>query len=466
MALGTDDKSADLALWLCNGIMLTMILALLGLRKWRGLSFTIGDGWLVLALLFNGVRVAGDIYAKEYGTPLDMSVLIAAGEREDPRPEMSAQDQDNMVLAGKLMIAARVATIAVLWSLKMAVLDMLLSLWGGSQRNRGVFCYTYIVLAVTFFASIMSVFFECQELRFNWTLFPDTGQCAYDAAWMITYEISNIFTDVMLYVLIPVLLFIMSAVVSKREQVRMAALVLGVGLMAVEIIRLDAGLSPTDVLLYRIVWGSIEIAIATSNATILAILTLLLTPRSKEVQGESGETTHEQGSAVAAGAAGEAKPEPPSLQRIELWDYPICWDDMGLDTEDMTRKLVARDSIHGSTLSSVSAAAGNRDSWPRSIRSLRNVIRSPRPRSRLGRGTRVTDDNQLETLHKWIELEETDTSSVIRGASSPEPNDGAGRSGIFVATEINQEIHRIRDLEQRPRIVTIPRRARLDRSQV
>ncbi|KAJ8122407.1 hypothetical protein O1611_g9848 [Lasiodiplodia mahajangana] len=366
--------------------------------------------------------VAGDFYTNEYGTPLSMSVLLAGApvlEGEDPKSELSAQGQDNLVVAGKLMVAARIAIVIVLWSLKMAVLDMLRPLLGKLQCGRQALWFIYLVLAFTFTASILSVFFECQELRLNWTLFPDAEQCAYDAAWITTYEISNIITDCMLFCLL--LLLVISAPISKGERARLSTFMLSAVLIGVE--------GP------------------------------------KEDKGGSGKTDPEQGQVVVAGSSGGSKHGPPALQRIELWDSPI-WDGMGLDSEDMTRKLVPRSSFHGSTHSSASAAAGNRDSWPRSIQSFRNVIRSPRPCSRLGWGTRTTDDDRPETLHKWIELEEIDARSVTRDATTPEPDDGGCRSGIFVATEINQEVHRIWDLDQRPRIITIPRRARLDRSQV
>lgn len=60
-----------------------------------------------------------------------------------------------------------------LWSLKMAVLDMLKAVLGRLRCERMVLGLMYAALALTFLASILSVFLECNDLTLNWTLFPD-----------------------------------------------------------------------------------------------------------------------------------------------------------------------------------------------------------------------------------------------------------------------------------------------------
>ncbi|KAI1122464.1 hypothetical protein F5Y10DRAFT_271026 [Nemania abortiva] len=461
MAVEIDKKSSALALWLCNGVVACLIFTRLGLRKWRQLSFTMGDGWLVVALMFNGVRMAGDYYTNKYGTPLSMSVLLAgvpADEVEALMPELTAQEQSNLILAGKLMVAARVAIVVVLWSLKMAVLDMLRPFLRRLRWDRQALWFMYPVVALTFIASILSVFLECQDLRLNWTLFPDAERCSYDAAWITTYEISNIITDCMLFCLL--LLLFARALISKRGRAWFSPYVLSGILIGVEIMRLVQGLPFTDILFNRILWGSIEVAIAASVATVPTIY-ILLQRGSRERQRGFGETTDEEGPA----AAGDAKHGPPSLRPADLWDNGGIWDgsaSLELGSRDMTRNLMSRNSLQGSTLSTVSSvAAENRESVPRPLRSIRRKIRSPRPCSRQSWRMRATDDNRPETRPKWIELKETGTESVTGDASTPEPGDAGCRSGIFVATEISQEVHRIWDLDQRPRIITIPRRARL-----
>lgn len=55
----------------------------------------------------------------------------------------------------------------------MAVLDMLKTVLGRLRCERMVLWLMYAALASTFLASILSVFLECNDLKLNWTLFPD-----------------------------------------------------------------------------------------------------------------------------------------------------------------------------------------------------------------------------------------------------------------------------------------------------
>jgi hypothetical protein len=123
---------------------------------------------------------------------------MSLGGTEDASVEldMTAQDRNNLILAGKLMIVARVSVVVVyvnvvhggrhmaddlsrLWSLKMAVLDLMTPFLGGLRCDRPVRWLMYLVLACTFIASILSAFLECHELKLNWTLFPDAERwCA------------------------------------------------------------------------------------------------------------------------------------------------------------------------------------------------------------------------------------------------------------------------------------------------
>lgn len=62
------------------------------------------------------------------------------------------------------------------WSFKMAVLDMLSTVLRKLPCERQLHWFMFTVLASTFFASLLSVFVECQDLRLNWKLFPKADQ--------------------------------------------------------------------------------------------------------------------------------------------------------------------------------------------------------------------------------------------------------------------------------------------------
>ncbi|RWA13805.1 hypothetical protein EKO27_g1304 [Xylaria grammica] len=346
--------SGAIAIWLCNGLVTCLIFARLGLRKWRRFKFTMGDWCLVVALVFNGLRVVGDYYTNKYGTPLNTSVrrvIAPAAEDESTGLELTTEEQNDLVLAGKLAIASRVAIVVV----------------------------------------------------------------SYDRLWIITYELSNIITDTMLFFQ-PILL-ILGAPISKWERAWLslfglgAVLVFGLGalLIAVEVIRLVEGLPFTNVILNRIVWGSIEVIIAASVATLPSIYILMRLGFGKRQQEDWDKTQGESGELVVAD--------------IDIWDGNMP-----------ARRKRPPDTVH------------------------LGVGRSSRISSRL----RGADGDLRDTLSGWIELEEVDIESAAE-VPSPEPDDAEQRGGgIFIATEINQETHQAWESDERPRIVTIPRRAKLD----
>ncbi|GAW11759.1 hypothetical protein ANO14919_011100 [Xylariales sp. No.14919] len=452
--------SGAIAIWLCNGLVTCLIFARLGLRKWGRFKFTMGDWCLVVALVFNGLRVVGDYYTNKYGTPLNTSVrrvIAPAAEDESAGLELTTEEQNGLVLAGKLAIASRIAIIVVLWSLKMSVLDILNVLLRKLRCGQSVIWFMSAVLGLTFLACILSVFLECEQLKLNWILFPDPEECSYDRLWIITYELSNIITDTMLFFQ-PILL-ILGAPISKWERAWLslfglgAMLVFGLGalLIAVEVIRLVEGLPFTNVILNRIVWGSIEVAIAASVATLPSIYILMRLGFGKRQKEDWDKTQGDSGELV--------------VTDVDIWDgnMPAPAD---MTPGHSTRKQLIRNSFQSSLVSSIlsSALAGtsNQDNKPKPRSRLRHSLRSSGTGSRISSRLRGADGDLRDTLSGWIELEEVDIESAAE-VPSPEPEDAEQRGGgIFIATEINQETHQAWESDERPRIVTIPRRAKLD----
>ena len=115
-------------------------------------------------------------------------------------------------------------------------------------------------------------------------------------------------------------------------------------------------------------------------------------------------------------------------------------------------------------MGSASVDGRNREAWSKPRLPFQNSLRSPRP-GRISPRMPAMDEDYSDTVPRWIELEEIGPRSGVGEASSPEP-DVDGRNGVFIATEINQEVRRVRVPRQRPRLITIPQRARVDHSQV
>ncbi|KAF2968058.1 hypothetical protein GQX73_g5512 [Xylaria multiplex] len=269
------------------------------------------------------------------------------------------------------------------------------------------------------------------------------------------------------------ILLILGEPTPKWERSRVfLALVFGPGviLIVIEIVRLVEGLPFTNMVLNRIVWGSVEVTIAASVATLPTIY-VLLRMEYEERQGKNlGETNRDPRAPSAASTAARqlGRDESRSPQYMGIWDdNPESCDKMptsaGTETEQNTRKSLVWNSIQSSIissiLSSVSAGGSHGDNGPRPRSGLRDSFRNSGTGSRIS--SRGGADEERHDI--WVELEEVDIRSVVGEAASPEPDDAELRNGgVFIATEINAKAHQTREIDQRPRIVAIPRRAKLD----
>ncbi|KAK5632777.1 hypothetical protein RRF57_008491 [Xylaria bambusicola] len=536
VAPGTPGISGSLAIWLCNGIIIGLTLTRLGLRRWRRHSnnnnssssnaFTAEDGWLVAALVFHELRVVGDCFMNKYGTPLSVSVnnvisMVDSSSSKNERhtvelpwvagvpTEIPLTDAEvsGLVLAGKLMVVTRISIVVVLWSLKMSVLDMLNTLLQAVRCKQSGIRLMYVILAMTFSASILSIFLECQPFELNWTLFPDVAKCSFDARWLVTYgvfislvvvvfvsrgaktnfaltmltEICNVVTDTMLLFL-PILL-ILGSPISKweRDQLPVARFLgmlvfgLGTALIAVEIVRLVEGLLYTNMLLNRIVWGSIEVALATAVTTSPTIYILLKVGSEGQLKLSKQSSHPGTGTIPAAPKANEGGRHEESCapeQTATLNDDSLPRDNAQgekalisteMGQEQNTRKRATwnqkRSSVIGSILESMLSEAKKRDSWPRPGSVIRNSFRGPGTSSKDSLRMQDADDSLQDVLMGWIEVEETDSGNVPLPGT---PDNGEYKGAeIMVAREINQEARREPELGQRPRLITISRRAKL-----
>lgn len=222
-------------------------------------------------------------------------------------------------------------------------------------------------------------------------------------------------------------------------------------------IRMIQGESFRDILQNRIVWGSVEVVFATAVATLPTIY-ILLRPGPNEREDDIGKDIHgiSEGSTTAIILDGDAShPGEWPLERVVTCDNPGIWDapipTETTRTQNNAPKPIQRTPAWDSTLNH-SAETGARNSW----QTLRDTFRHSLTASNASLVMQNTEENLQDALARWIELEEMNPSSLAREASSPEPDD----VGIFVATEI----HPGSEDERRPRIITIPRRAILNRS--
>ncbi|KAI2638366.1 hypothetical protein GGS21DRAFT_488443 [Xylaria nigripes] len=448
---GHETVSAWIALWLCNAVLIIFILLRLVLRKWRRQPFTMGDYWTLVALAFNGLRMVGDYYANQYGTPLSISILrekVAPQGDKNKGLELTAQDRGNLVLAGKLMVASRMATVMVAWSLKMAVMDMLRAFLDKHRIEWLSLYLMYTILGGTLLASILSAFLECQELSLNWKLFPDPEKCSNGVLWSITYEISNTLTDVMLFSLLIVL--ILTVRMTKWGPIRLCIIVLSLILIAINAIRLVAELPLTEIHLDRTIWESVEVAIAASVATTPIIFVLLL--RKDEDGNEHRAKTHRstRGPTTTLTDSNENDQEWQLLQNPRARDSEFTLDSSvptEMDGHSHGPNPMPPPSVRSSINTPMLPESGSRDSWARPRLPFRDSLRNSRPFSRI---------SNINDIPGWFELDDFNTRESYEGVASPELDDSEyGSEDVLVATQINQEVHQMWDIEERPQIVTI-----------
>ncbi|RYP73593.1 hypothetical protein DL771_003481 [Monosporascus sp. 5C6A] len=261
-------------LWTSVSVSLTICFSRLGLRKWKGQRFTQGDYWVIVALVFLCINAGVRLYIGLYGTPVGL-FYKGEGSADEALAHLTAQQRAQLVTAGKVQIVYRVGFCIILWSLKMAVVDILRSLLRNLWYYRKLFNSLYCLLFLTFVASFISIFLQCGPLREYWGVHLNSDACNKNDLWLITCESGNILTDtVLLLVPFPV---IAKAKIPNTKRVRIIAIFgLGSFLVGVNILRLNHGLKPVDSQDYgRAIWCSIEVGVAMIVANLPAIYILL-----------------------------------------------------------------------------------------------------------------------------------------------------------------------------------------------
>ncbi len=108
--------------------------------------------------------------------PLTLSIAVKDSRRILLHTEPSLADEARKIIIGsKLILATRTLLILALWSLKMAVLDLLRRLILKISYERKLLYAFWTVLGLTFTGSIISVYVECRPLRLHWQIYPNPG---------------------------------------------------------------------------------------------------------------------------------------------------------------------------------------------------------------------------------------------------------------------------------------------------
>ncbi|KAF9691273.1 hypothetical protein EKO04_010649 [Ascochyta lentis] len=165
-----------------------------------------------------------------------------------------------IVIGSKLVLATRTMLTCLLWCLKMAVFDLFARIIAKMPYERMLVYGFWTVLFSTFVASVATVFVGCHPFERHWQIYPDPGDCVIGNIWIITYETSNILTDLLLMAL-PFTL-ICSVTISMTQRLRVLFLFsIGIFLVAISIIRIIQG-KDSRVQRGHTLWASLEVLFA------------------------------------------------------------------------------------------------------------------------------------------------------------------------------------------------------------
>ncbi|KAI1632208.1 hypothetical protein F4809DRAFT_656733 [Biscogniauxia mediterranea] len=216
----------SLAAWIWEGLAIFLIVLRFCLRfmlwqqrknrqqqqqqEWH--IFHQGDAWALVAAVFVGTRLGVGVYAEIYDLK-DGNQELTNGQKW-----LTEESVYSFEMVEKITILLRVSLLCILWSLKAAAFcDLIPFLEDASTRkwcrgtrggvlDRLLSCTLYVVLFLTFFASLLTIFLECPWVgtgAFGSVVRDLYGQkvCADFTLWVTTYEISNIFTNTIILAL-------------------------------------------------------------------------------------------------------------------------------------------------------------------------------------------------------------------------------------------------------------------------
>ncbi|KAF2221823.1 hypothetical protein BDZ85DRAFT_133824 [Elsinoe ampelina] len=258
---------AQIATCICLPLGIVLIFTRTALRLFRQQAITWGDYWCLAAAVFIFVRLITNVFLLRYGS----TRTLDDEERSFILP--GSQKYYEITTGSKITLISRTMMNCLLWSLKMAILDVVFKLIRKLRFEKLVYWGFIVVLGATWVAAMLGTFLGCTPISLYWQIYPNPGRCAVGDSWLLSYEIGNMLTDFMLLA-VPIHL-ILSAKISFRHRLRLIFVFsLGAFLIAISVVRMMQGFG-SKVQVSRTMWASIEIFFAVSVAVSPTIYALV-----------------------------------------------------------------------------------------------------------------------------------------------------------------------------------------------
>lgn len=244
-------SAAQAANYACAAISLFIVALRACMTIWHRKKYDTSFLLVAASILFITARIVVNHYYLRFGTASD--VLNGKLTNYDP----------NLVHVGSILVlVARIILAVILW-LQMCILLLFYQhLLSGINVVAHLIRATWIMLALTFVATIFATLLECRPIELYWQISPNPGQCVRAYAQLLLQGISNGVVDIMLLVIsFPILSL------QKRtfgEHLRLYGLfVLGTFCIVVTILRVVLIFNNGSSQDTRSLWASIQIVVST-----------------------------------------------------------------------------------------------------------------------------------------------------------------------------------------------------------
>ncbi|KAI0020009.1 hypothetical protein F4780DRAFT_395522 [Xylariomycetidae sp. FL0641] len=226
------------------------------ISRWRreplDLSF-----WLVVAsIVVVTARIVTNYYYLQFGTATQLM------EVDGPPPPLTDDERNRLRTGSILVLLARVLITISLWLSTSILLVFYSRITSGILWVAYTIKATWVMMALTFIAVILSTFLECRPVTLYWETRFDPGDCANAYDQLLTQGVSNIVLDMMLLVVACPLISL-----KKRRWVERISLyslfVLGTFCIVVTIVRVSLVFQEDSSQITRSVWASIQMFVST-----------------------------------------------------------------------------------------------------------------------------------------------------------------------------------------------------------
>ncbi|KAI5860986.1 hypothetical protein GGS23DRAFT_613112 [Durotheca rogersii] len=270
-----DPDQAQIVGYVCGTFSLIILVARLGISRWRRESIDLGFFLVSLSILtITGRLVMNEFYLK---LPTANDVL-----HNPDTPDVTSNEA--LKVGGILVLLARVLLTAALW----LQIGILLVFYARITSNifwvRRLIWVTWIFVGATFVAVVLATFLECQPIDLYWQIEPNPGQCVRAYLQLLIQAIANIIADIMLLVIAYPLMRLSKRSLSQTISIY-TLFALGTFCMVITIIRIVLVFSENSSQTTRSLWASVQMLVAcfVANApTIYGSLRVVQRKRSEQ----------------------------------------------------------------------------------------------------------------------------------------------------------------------------------------